>query len=225
MTDGLEDGEESKAQVIEDSAFAKYNVQVAVPQYSEDQYHANLQNNDWTKEETDYLLGLAKDFDLRWPVIWDRYDYVPNHHDGEAADDSNTAVMTAPKSRTMEDLKARYYEVAAKMMAVQKAVQYMTGPEFQLYEIMQGFNPAQETARKEFALNTMNRSKDEAREEESLLLEIKRILARTERFNEDRRELYSRLEFQSSDSDISQFKSSAGLQSLLQNLMNVDGPR
>jgi len=122
----------------------------------------------------------------------------------------------------MEDLKARYYEVAAKMMAVQKPAQYMTRPEFELYEMMTHFNPAQEKARKEFAINSMARSKDEAREEESLLLEIKRILARTERFNEERRELYNRLDYPHTDQDISAYKSSAGLQTLLQNLMNID---
>jgi DNA methyltransferase 1-associated protein 1 len=98
----------------------------------------------------------------------------------------------------------------------------MTRPEFELYETMANFNPAQETARKRFAINTMARSKEEAREEESLLLEIKRILARTERFNEERRELYRRLDYPHTDQDISSFKSSAGLQTLLQNLMNVD---
>ncbi|KAK3316707.1 hypothetical protein B0H66DRAFT_302867 [Apodospora peruviana] len=221
--DGEQKQQQSKAEVVEDSAYAKYNVQVQVPQYSEDQYHANLQNSDWTKEETDYLLGLVKEFDLRWTVIWDRYEFSPRvaGPNGDAA--TSTAVVPASsRPRTMEDLKARYYEVAAKMMAVQKAVQYMTGPEFQLYEMMQNFNPAQETARKEFALNRMARSKDEAREEESLLLEIKRILARTERFNEERRELYNRLDYPATDTDINSFKSSAGLQSLLQNLMNLD---
>ncbi|KAK5661645.1 hypothetical protein OQA88_9745 [Cercophora sp. LCS_1] len=207
---------------MEDSAFAKYNVRVQVPQYSEDQYTSNLENEDWTKEETDYLLELAQEYDLRWTIIWDRYEFTPKAPPGDPAGDTNMAVMPAPKERTMEDLKARYYEVAAKMMAVQKPAQYMTRSEFELFEMMQNFNPSQEQARKEFALNTMKRSKDEAREEESLLLEIKRILARTERFNEERRELYNRLDYPATDSDINAFKSSAGLQSLLQNLMNVD---
>ncbi|KAK1750856.1 hypothetical protein QBC47DRAFT_392737 [Echria macrotheca] len=213
---------ERPPQQIEDSAFAKYNVRVSVPQYSEDQYTANLENSDWTKAETDYLLELAKEYDLRWPIIWDRYDYLPEQPPGETNGDVNMAVVPAPKARTMEDLKARYYEVAARMMAVQKPAQYMTRPEFELYEIMQNFNPEMEKARKEFALNTMARSKDEAREEESLLLEIKRILARTERFNEERRELYSRLDYPATDADITSFKTSAGLQALLQNLLNLD---
>ncbi|KAK3402019.1 hypothetical protein B0T20DRAFT_403203 [Sordaria brevicollis] len=225
--DGSAEGQESGAATAEnsadkpeDSSFAKFNVRVSVPQYSEDQYNTNLKHPDWTKEETDYLLELAKDFDLRWPIIWDRYEYAPQMPEGEVPD--GMAVVPAPKPRTMEDLKARYYEVAAKMMAVQKPAQYMTRPEFELYEMMLQFDPKQEQARKRFAENTLKRSNDEAREEEALLLEIKRIMARTERFNEERRELYNRLDYPASESDINSFKTSAGLQSLLQTLLNVD---
>ncbi|KAK3682124.1 hypothetical protein B0T22DRAFT_470390 [Podospora appendiculata] len=230
--DHMEDGEtmptentangESDFERPEDSSFAKYNVHVAVPQYSDDQYYSNLQSDDWTKEETDYLLSLVKDFDLRWTIIWDRYEYSPKHPEGTFVNGDSTAVVSAPNPRTMEDLKARYYEVASKMMAVQKPAQYMTTPEFDLYEIMQKFKPESEKARKKFATETMARSKDEAREEESLLAEIRRIVMRTETFNEQRRELYNRLDYPATDSDINNFKSSAGLQALLQNLMNVD---
>ncbi|KAF5590426.1 SWR1-complex 4 [Fusarium subglutinans] len=208
----------------EDSAFAKYNVQVSVPQYSEGQYQQSLQHNDWSKEETDYLLELARDFDLRWPLIWDRYEWNPPATNGEAdADgDESKAIVPATRPRSLEDLKARYYEVASKMMAAQKPVQYMTQPEFSLHELMAHFNPQQEKLRKEFALNALTRSREEAREEESLLLEIKRILARSERFNEERRELYNRLDYPRADTDINAFKSSAGLQNLLQNLMTAD---
>ncbi|KAI1041726.1 hypothetical protein LB505_010242 [Fusarium chuoi] len=208
----------------ENSAFAKYNVQVSVPQYSEDQYQQSLQHNDWTKEETDYLLELARDFDLRWPLIWDRYEWNPPATNGEAdADgDESKAIVPATRPRSLEDLKARYYEVASKMMAAQKPVQYMTQPEFSLHELMAHFDPQQEKLRKEFALNALTRSREEAREEESLLLEIKRILARSERFNEERRELYNRLDYPRADTDINAFKSSAGLQNLLQNLMTAD---
>lgn len=209
---------------MEDSSFAKYNVKVSVPQYSDGQYQQSLQHHDWTKEETDYLLELAQDFDLRWPLIWDRYEWNPPAMNGEAnADgDESKAIVPTTRSRTLEDLKARYYEVASKMMAAQKPVQYMTQPEFALHELMAQFNPQQEKLRKEFALNALTRSREEAREEESLLLEIKRILARSERFNDDRRELYNRLDYPRADTDINAFKSSTGLQNLLQNLMTAD---
>ncbi|KAI0105178.1 hypothetical protein F4776DRAFT_647587 [Hypoxylon sp. NC0597] len=213
---------------LEDSGFAKFNVQVDIPQYSDDQYNSNLTSKDWTKEETDYLFDLAKNFDLRWPLIWDRYDYQPKMPEkitnGEGGDgtDPTTAVVPAPKPRTLEDLKARYYEVAAKMMAVQKPVQYMTQAEFALHEVMANFNPVSEAQRKKFAADALSRSSDEAREEEMLLVEVRRILARQERLNQERRELYNRLDYPHTEQDINAFKSSAGLQTLLQNLMNVD---
>lgn len=209
---------------MEDSAFAKYNVQISVPQYSDDQYRLNLQHEDWTKEETDYLLSLAKDFDLRWPIIWDRYEYVPPATNGEegADGDETKAIIPAPKERSLEDLKARYYDVAAKMMAVQKPEQYMTDAEKNLYNIMCKYDSGVETARKNYAAGFLQRSRDEAKEEESLLIEVRRIMARNERFNEERRELYRRLDYPTTDQDISSFKSSAGLQSLLQNLLAAD---
>lgn len=213
-----------EAEDVEDSLYAKYNVQVSVPQYNEDQYHQVLENPDWTKEETDYLMELVRDFDIRWPLIWDRYEWSPPATNGEAdADgDESKAIVPATRPRSMEDLKARYYEVASRMMAVQKPVQYMTQPEFALHELMAHFNPQQEKLRKDFALNSFGRSREEAREEESLLLEIKRILARSDRFNEERRELYNRLDYPHAEQDINTFKSSAGLQTLLQNLMTAD---
>ncbi|RYP72521.1 hypothetical protein DL771_004161 [Monosporascus sp. 5C6A] len=212
---------------LEDSMFAKFNVKVDIPEYSDDQYKYNLTSNEWTKEETDYLFGLAREFDLRWPLIWDRYDYKPSlpegtsNGDADAADPS-TAMVPASKVRSMEEMKARYFEVAAKMMAIQKPVQYMTPVEFNLHETMANFNPVSETQRKKFAEDFMSRSKEEAREEESLLVEVRRILARTEKLNQERRELYNRLDYPHTDQDISAFKSSAGLQTLLQNLMSQD---
>ncbi|KAK2612360.1 swr complex subunit [Conoideocrella luteorostrata] len=215
---------ETNAEQLEDSTFAKFNVKVQVPQYSEDQYSVSLQNDDWTKEETDYLMEMASEFDLRWAIIWDRYEWTPSATNGETDvdGDESKAIVPTTRLRSMEDMKARYYEVAAKMMAAQKPVQNMTQQEYTLHELMAHFNPKQEKLRKEFAMNALSRSKEEAREEESLLLEIKRILARSERFNEERRELYNRLDYPRAENDINTFKTSAGLQTLLQNLMNVD---
>ncbi len=233
QSDGQTPGENGmevvrKADVAEDSGFAKFNVQVDVPQYSEDQYASNLVSDDWTKDETDYLFSLARDFDLRWPLIWDRYDYTPQlagkvkEEKDLDGTDPNTAMIPAPKPRTMEDLKKRYYEVAAKMMAVQKPVQYMTQAEFSLHEMMANFNPASELQRKKFAQDALSRSTDEAREEEQLLIEVRRIVARQQKLNQDRQDLYRRLDFPPTEQDITSFKSSAGLSTLLQNLATAD---
>lgn len=216
-----EEAKENKEGDIEDSAFAKFNVKVDVPEYNDEQYNAKLQSDEWTKDETDYLMSLVRAFDLRWPVIWDRYEYTPNPPEDTDMNEPDTAMIPATKPRDMEDLKARYYEVAAKMMETQKAIQYMTQPEWNLHQTMINFNPNQERDRKKFALNSMSRSKEEAKEEESLLIEVRRIMARQEKFNEERRELYQRLEYQHSDlQDISAFRSSAGLSNLLGTLQN-----
>lgn len=218
-----EDGEEGNKteEAVEDSAFAKFNVQVQIPEYNDEQYTAKLQSDDWTKEETSYLMELVKDYDLRWPVIWDRYDFSPKKPEDADTNGENSALVPAVKPRDMEDLKARYYEVAAKMMELQKAIQYMTQPEWDLHQTMVNFKPDQERERKKFALNSMSRSKEEAKEEESLLIEVKRIMARQERFNEERKELYQRLEYPHSDQDINAFKGSAGLTNLLSTLQNM----
>ncbi|KAK6074852.1 SWR1-complex protein 4 [Seiridium cupressi] len=218
---------DQKPNELEDSSFAKFNVKVHIPEYSDDQYNSTLVSDTWTKEETDYLLDIVREFDLRWELIWDRYDYdpkAPDTADGEGAGDTSTAVVQARKGRTMEELKARYYEVAAKMMAVTKPVQYMNADEFSLHKIMTGFDPIAEGRRKKFAENQLSRSKEEAREEESLLIEVKRIMARQEKFNSERRELYNRLDYPHTEGtqDLSAFKTSNGLQTLLQNLMSVD---
>ena len=226
---GPPSNEESASQTpeLEDSMFAKFNVKVDVPEYSDEQYRYNLTSNEWTKEETDYLFDLVRDFDLRWPLIWDRYDYKPELPNGTAGGetngtDSNTALVPAGNTRSMEDLKARYYEVAAKMMTIQKPVQYMTPAEANLYETMANFKPESEAQRKKLAEGFLSRSKEEAREEEALLIEVRRILARAEKFNQERRDLYNRLDYPHTDQDISAFKSSAGLQTLLHTLMAQD---
>lgn len=209
-----------KKEEIEDSMFAKYNVQVNIPTYNEAQYESTLKSRDWSKEETDYLMELVKDFDLRWPVIWDRYEYKPappSNAEGEAQ-----ALVPEPKQRSMEDLKARYYEVAAKMMAVHRKVEHMTQAEFSLHQMMLSFNPGQEALRKRFAEAAMSRSAEERREEEQLLVELKRILARSEQLNEDRRALYNTLESRVSNGNVGIYTTSAGLSQLVQQLANAD---
>jgi DNA methyltransferase 1-associated protein 1 len=209
---------------MEDSTFAKYNVHVNVPEYTEEEYNSKLQSQDWSNDETDYLVGLAYEYDLRWPVIWDRYEYQPPLP-APGSDAMEGVVVVPPKVRTMEDMKARYYSVAATMMAERKPPIKMNSAEFNLHEVMSNFNPAIETARKKFAEAAFHRTKEEAREEESLLLELKRILARSDKLTEERRELYARLEAPPSTGNIGIYSSSQGLQQLLQQLMQASKKR
>ena len=71
--------------------FAKYNIPSQVLTYSQDEYTRllegtwflipcasqglTLSDSAWTKEETDYLFDLVREYDMRFFVIADRYEY------------------------------------------------------------------------------------------------------------------------------------------------------
>ncbi|KAL8758713.1 MAG: hypothetical protein Q9199_001290 [Rusavskia elegans] len=202
-----------------DYKYAKYNVRIDRPVYSDEQYDAQLKNEDWTKDETDYLVDLAYEFDLRWVVIADRYDYQPPQimQQGHPMGITNT-----PKHRTMEDMKARYYQVAAIAMALVNRLTSMSESEFAIHEKMTKFDPTLETKRKQFAEGMLSRSRDEIQEEEILLSELKRIVKNEEKFMQDRQELYARLETAPSTTTTTVNRSSEGLTQLLKTLCEAE---
>ncbi|KAI9785786.1 MAG: swr complex subunit [Geoglossum umbratile] len=216
------ENQETKASNADSSYyFSKYNVSVTVPEYTDSEYESYLQHEDWTKEETDYLLDLCKEYGLRWVVIVDRYDYQPSQM-VEQADWAETALVAAPKGRTMEVLKARYYGVARRMMEVKTPVPSMAKADFELYEKM-SFNASQEATRKHMAEALLQRTTHEIQEEEMLLTELRRILNTQDKLLEDRKELYARLESpQSTGAHSRMYDTSLGLSQLIQMLLASD---
>ena len=202
-----------------DYLFAKYNIHVDRPVYNEEQYNSKLRSEDWTKEETDYLVDLAYEFDLRWLIIWDRYDYKPLQ---QGQDENAMALTLAPKQRSMEDLKARYYQVAAVAMTLVNPLTSMSESEFAIHEKMTKFDPALETKRKQYAEGMLSRSQDEIQEEETLLSELKRIVKNEEKFLQERRELYARLETAPSTTNPVVNRSSESLSQLLKTLIEAE---
>jgi DNA methyltransferase 1-associated protein 1 len=61
----------------------------------------NSLDDDWSREETDYLFDLLRKYDLRFLVVADRWEY--------------------PSQRTVEDLKHRYYSVCRKLIRARPA--------------------------------------------------------------------------------------------------------
>ncbi|KAG5297492.1 DNA methyltransferase 1-associated protein DMAP1 [Histoplasma ohiense] len=201
-------------------AFAKYNVKAQIPKrYTDDQYNRYLKSHTWSREETDYLMDLVEEYDLRWVVIADRYEYPPNP---PLTNSDSTALVTTTRRRTMEEMKSRYYTVAANMLALEHPPSEMSETEFNLHEKMMKYDPEQEKVRKDLAILQLNRSKDEVNEETLLLEELKRIVANEKNFIEERRELYARLEAPISTSNTTMYQSSQGLSQLLQSLLHAD---
>ena len=216
------DEKENHVKAESDYVFAKFNVKVTVPEYTEEQYESYLKNEDWSKEETDYLVDLAQEYDLRWVVIVDRYDYQPGATPNQIGNGDSTTVNVEPKPRSMEDMKARYYDVAAQTMALKQPLQSMSTTEFELHERMTKFDAKLETARKSLAEKLFLRPPEEVKEEEILLAELKRIVSGQEKFAQERKELYDRLQVPHSTGGTAMYKSSQELLKLMQDLLTAD---
>ncbi|GLB33978.1 putative SANT/Myb-like domain of DAMP1 [Lyophyllum shimeji] len=149
--------------------FAKYNVQSNVFTYSQDEYTRFLEDKEWTKEETDYLFQLARDYDVRWYVMYDRYDFpggVP---------------------RSIDDLKERYYSVCRKLVRNRP----WAGDETSKAQLIQSyhFDKERELTRKKYIVSLENRTPEQIAEEEALFIEIKRLEQNERRFKREREEL------------------------------------
>lgn len=85
--------------------FAKFNKKLNIVTYTNNEYNTHLRTNQskWSKTQTDHLFDLARRFDLRFVVMADRWDRA-NHG-----------------TKTVEDLKERYYEVVGVLTKVEIA--------------------------------------------------------------------------------------------------------
>ncbi|KAG7449019.1 uncharacterized protein BT62DRAFT_888547 [Guyanagaster necrorhizus] len=170
--DSLELGHWVKATADPDTEypFSKYNVQTAHFIYSQDEYSKHLEvDPEWTKDETDYLFNLVREYDQRWHIISDRYDYPGGPH------------------RVMEDLKERFCNVCRRLVRDRP----WAGDEASRVQLISTFmfDKERELIRKRYLANLDNRTPREAEEEEALYLEVKRIEQNERKFKRDREEL------------------------------------
>jgi DNA methyltransferase 1-associated protein 1 len=181
--------------------FAKYNVSVTVPTFTDEEYSTHLESNDWSREETDYMLSLVRDYSQKWPIIVDRYEWTAPQLNSSQKFSSQAGYIKAvvkssePQGRALEQIKARYYEIWAKTLALKAGgMANMNETEFQLHEALTKYNPTTEAARKELAWALHKRSVEEIREEEYLLSELQRIAISAHKFETERAEVRARLE-------------------------------
>lgn len=230
----MEDSEAADDYTEHSTDFDKYNIDMPLPDFTDEEYNAFLRSDDWSREETDYLLHLIKDYAYRWAVIWDRYDFQSGSNSNIKTQDNvngdSTALATLPfappKARTVEDLKARFYEIQAKLMKLRTPEASMDTEQYALYEIYTKFNPELEKSRKQLASALMNRNMDEVKEEEFLLAELQRINMAANRLDAERDELRARLEAPSpakpGDAGLASFQSSQALAALFNQLIQQD---
>ncbi|KAG8690959.1 swr complex subunit [Ceratobasidium sp. 423] len=155
--------------------FEKYNVTPMIYAYSTDEYNKLLQDPDWSREETDYLFQVAREHDVRFFVMYDRYDFPGG------------------KERTLElyharqDLKHRYYGVCRKLLRSRP----WGGEEATKSQLLGSFNfdKDRETTRKEYLKGLFNRTPAQIAEEEALYIEMKRLQQNEARFARDREDI------------------------------------
>ncbi|KAL2613452.1 hypothetical protein R1flu_025144 [Riccia fluitans] len=133
-----------------DYAFAKYNKAVDVVRYTDEEYAKYLNDKSWSKDETDQLFDFCEQFDLRFIIIVDRM----------------------PTTRTVEELKERYYS-AAKAVLLSRAG---TAEEVADHSLLKDtYNVQYETERKKSLGILLSQSRQQEREDAEVLAEAKRI--------------------------------------------------
>ncbi|KAF9534718.1 hypothetical protein CPB83DRAFT_842813 [Crepidotus variabilis] len=150
-------------------SFSKYNVPNNNYTYSQDEYTRYLDDQEWTKEETDYLFSVAQDYDLRWYIIHDRYEF-PN----------------GPQ-RTLEDLKDRYYSVCRKLVRNRPWPGDETSKTLLLASFQ--FDKDREMTRKRYLESLESRTPEQIAEEEALYIEVRRLEQNERKFKRDRENL------------------------------------
>lgn len=122
--------------------------------FTDVEYNNHLTADNWSRAETDHLLDLCQRFDLRFPVIHDRWD---------------RAVFKTV--RTIEDLKERYYGLCEKLDILHADASKAGSKPFH-------YDADHERRRKEQLKRLYNRTPEEVEEEEMLRAELKKIEAR-----------------------------------------------
>lgn len=189
----------------EEYRFEKLNKKVNIISYSNEEYAKNLTAIDWSREETDYLFSLCREYDLRFIVIADRYDYKGTQ-------------------RSMEDIKDRYYTVVRKILMSRTPIAMMTPTQTeelnQLY-----YNKEKEISRKKHLASLAMRTPAEIAEEEALFIESQRIEAYRKKMAQERKELLRLLDAPIPNGSIAKYTSSQGLGILANNILTGDKNR
>lgn len=136
--------------------FAKFNKKVHCYKYDDEEYESLVKklSTEWTREETDYLIDMCERFDLRFPIIADRYEYGPG------------------VTRSVEDLKDRYYSIARALLVAREGNEAAVANQV---IIKYPYNCAHEKERKRALHVLLTRTPKQLHEENVILTKAKAI--------------------------------------------------
>eukprot|EP00903_Cladosiphon_okamuranus_P018219 g16758.t1 len=150
---------EKEAKDSADYAYARYNVKVDIDnhlRYTDEEYKQHLTDAAWTKLETDHLIATALKYDLRWPVVKDRYKCIPD--------------------RPVQELQQRFYDVANRLQTVRRTASNGAGGGSLLtMPGLTAFNATHEAERRQQLEVQFNKTRQNEEEEGKLREELKSI--------------------------------------------------
>jgi DNA methyltransferase 1-associated protein 1 len=200
-------------------SFAKYNVQSQSYTYSQEEYTRFLEgkfissyactayllvDKDWTKDETDILFNVVREYDTRWYVVHDRYEPPPDSptrslevkHQSFC---SCTALTCNRISRTDTTVFAENsfgidpgqamrrvklsFSIAISLTKVRDSCDSVT------ILIALDRISDRERMRKDYIASLEDRTPEEIAEEEALFIELKRLEQNERKFKKERDEL------------------------------------
>ncbi|CAI2292880.1 unnamed protein product [Caenorhabditis sp. 36 PRJEB53466] len=127
--------------------FSKFNKVIDIPTYTDEEYDNHLKCAKWSRDETDYLFDKCRQFDIRWPIVYDRYDCKKHG-----------------VNRSVEDLKDRFYSILHEITLLRDPNASPIA-----------YDSDHERRRKEQLGKQWNRTKEQLQEEEDLTAELRRI--------------------------------------------------
>lgn len=173
--------------------FEAFNKHPDVISYTKEEYATYLEKPGWTREDTDLLVALCREYDLRFIVIHDRWS------------------AQSKTSKTIEQLKDRYYGITRSLLASRGLSTEGLSYDYQ-----------KETTRKQYLEELFKRTPEQIEEENKLIVESRRLEAYEKTLAQQKADLLRMLETPLEQGSAEQYMSSAGYGTLAQSMLTAD---
>lgn len=163
-----------------DYRFARFNKQIKMACYTDEEYAKFLQDPTWSRKQTDRLFDLCKKFDLRFIAIYDHF-VNPGLSDTigrEFLDDEEKELsvecgdVILSRDKSVEELKRRFYSIQKSLLTARNS----SDPDLMRHPMfLQQYDKTYETERKAQLERVLSRSKGQVTKMAQLVLENRNL--------------------------------------------------
>jgi len=124
--------------------FAKFNKKPQTLRYTDEEYRScNIVDSEWSRKETDTLMELCSQYDLRFHVIRDRFL-------------ASLPCKAGERGKTIPELKDRYYRIQRALLRHRDPKKGLKGEQFE-----RAYDKASDDSRREQLELALSRTKEE----------------------------------------------------------------